>query len=82
MEDDPTRQLRRVDRRDPDGEREPRHLARYGDVYLDNCIAGTRNHDLLYAGSGDLITMTDSGNHAISTPQVETQELIKVQYTA
>jgi len=41
-----------------------------------------KNHDLLYVGSGDLITMVDSANHAISTPQVETQELIKLQYTA
>jgi Peptidase A4 family len=60
----------------------PGHLARYGDVYFDNCIAGTKAHDLLYAGSGDLITMVDGSNHAISTPQAETQELIKVQYTA
>jgi Peptidase A4 family len=56
-------------------------LARYGDVYFDECIAGTRNDHLLYGGDGDLITMVDSSNKAISVPAKETDELIKIQFT-
>ena len=56
-------------------------LARYGDVYFDECIAGTKNHALLYGGDGDLITMVDSSNKKISIPTRETDELIKIQYT-
>ena len=55
-------------------------LARYGDVYFDECIAGTKNHDLLYGGDGDLITMVDSSNKQISVPTRETDELIKIQF--
>ena len=55
-------------------------LARYGDVYFDECIAGTKNDHLLYAGDGDLITMVDSSNHPISVPTRETNELIKIQF--
>ena len=56
-------------------------LARYGDVYFDECIAGTKNHALLHGGDGDLITMVDSSNHKISIPTRETDDLIKVQFT-
>jgi hypothetical protein len=56
-------------------------LARYGDVYFDECIAGTKNEHLLYGGDGDLITMVDSSNHPISVPTRETDELIKIQFT-
>jgi hypothetical protein len=56
------------------------HLARYGDVYFDNCIAGTGNHALLYGGDGDLITMVDGNNHPISVPTRENDELIKVTF--
>ena len=56
-------------------------LARYGDVYFDECIAGTKNHALLHGGDGDLITMVDSSNKKISNPTRETDELIKIQYT-
>jgi hypothetical protein len=55
-------------------------LARYGDVYFDECIAGTKNHHLLYGGDGDLITMVDSSNKPISVPTKETDELIKIQF--
>ncbi|HEY2311472.1 MAG TPA: G1 family glutamic endopeptidase [Gaiellaceae bacterium] len=55
-------------------------LARYGDVYFDECIAGTKNDHLLYGGDGDLITMVDSSNHPISVPTKETDELIKIQF--
>jgi hypothetical protein len=56
-------------------------LARFGDVYFDECIAGTKNHALLHGGDGDLITMVDSSNKKISIPTRETDELIKVQFT-
>ena len=56
-------------------------LARYGDVYFDECIAGTKNHALLLGGDGDLITMVDSSNKKISIPTRETDELIKIQFT-
>jgi hypothetical protein len=56
-------------------------LARYGDVYFDECIAGTKNHALLQGGDGDLITMVDASNKPISVPTRETDELIKVQFT-
>jgi hypothetical protein len=55
-------------------------LARYGDVYFDECIAGTKHDHLLYGGDGDLITMVDSSNHPISVPTRETDELIKIQF--
>jgi hypothetical protein len=55
-------------------------LARYGDVYFDECIAGTKRDHLLYGGDGDLITMVDSSNHPISVPTRETDELIKIQF--
>ena len=56
-------------------------LARYGDVYFDECIGGTKNNHLLYGGDGDLITMVDSSNKHISVPTRETDELIKIQFT-
>ena len=52
-----------------------------GDVYFDECIAGTKNHALLFGGDGDLITMVDSSNKKISIPTRETDELIKIQFT-
>ena len=51
-----------------------------GDVYFDECIAGTKNDHLLYGGDGDLITMVDSSNHPISVPTRDTNELIKIQF--
>src|SRR3954447_4393216 len=56
-------------------------LARYGDVYFDEGIAGTKNHALLHGGDGHLITMVDSSNKKISIPTRETDELIKIQFT-
>jgi hypothetical protein len=61
------------------GELKP--LARYGYVYFDFCVAGTRNHVLRYGGKGDLlITMVDANNKPISVPRVETDQLIKLVY--
>jgi len=57
-------------------------LARYGDVYFDECIAGTSDNALVFAGDGQLWTMFDVNGQAISIPQAETERLIKVQYTA
>ena len=56
-------------------------LARYGDVYFDECIAGTKKNALLHGGDGDLITMVDSSNKKISIPTRETDDLIKIQFT-
>jgi len=57
------------------------NLARYADVYFDNCVAGTQNGALLLAGAGSLLNMYDVNGHNISIPQAETDLLIKVQYT-
>jgi hypothetical protein len=56
-------------------------LAKYGDVYFDSCIAGTKNHALLYGGKGDAITMVNASNNPISVPTLETDELVKVRFT-
>ena len=55
-------------------------FARYGEVYFDNSIGGTIQHELT-PGSGDLITMIDHSGNAISTPQPpDTDTLFKVVY--
>jgi Peptidase A4 family len=56
-------------------------LARYGDVYFDSCIAGTKKQALLFGGRGDPITMVNASNKKISTPVLETDQIVKVQYT-
>lgn len=56
-------------------------LVKYGDVYFDECVAGTKKGALLHAGTGTPISMVDSSNKTISTPTFENHELIKLQYT-
>ncbi len=55
-------------------------LARYGEVYFDECNAGTLNHQLIKGGTGNTINMTDGGS-VISTGTIETPSLIQVKYT-
>ena len=55
-------------------------LARFGDVYFDNCVAGTQGGKLLPGGTGRLDPMYDV--HAnIAVPSAENDWLIKVEYT-
>lgn len=56
-------------------------LAQYGDVYFDECIAGTSGDTLVFAGEGQLWTMHDVNGQAISIPRAENDRLIRVQYT-
>ncbi len=63
-----------------------RYLAQFGDVYFDNCIAGTQNGELLVAGSGKLVTLQGIPDGAsairnIAVPSIENDLLIKVEYT-
>jgi hypothetical protein len=55
-------------------------LARYGDVYFDECIAGTSQHALLFGGQGNQVFMVDGGGTTISTPTFETDRVVRLQY--
>jgi hypothetical protein len=55
-------------------------FARYGEVYFDNCLGGTLEDELV-PGTGALITLLDQNGTALSTPQLESDSLIKVVYT-
>lgn len=57
------------------------NLARYGDVYFDNCVAGTQGGKLLLAGTGRLDEMYDTNGRTISMPYAENDLLVKVEYT-
>jgi hypothetical protein len=56
-------------------------LARFGDVYFDNCVAGTQDGKLLLGGTGRLDPMYDFNGHNIAVPRAENDWLIKVEYT-
>lgn len=56
-------------------------LGKYGDVYFDSCIAGTKSGQLLFAGSGALIPMYDVNGAVISNASHETEQLIRIQYS-
>lgn len=55
-------------------------LAEYGMVYFDQGIAGTKNAALLGPGKGTPITMVNAAGKAISTMEVESDELIECAY--
>jgi hypothetical protein len=55
-------------------------LGKYGDVYFDSCIAGTKSGQLLLAGTGALVPMYDVNGEVISKASAETEQLIKIQY--
>jgi hypothetical protein len=57
------------------------NLGRFGDVYFDECVAGTRGGHLLTAGKGTLLPMYDRDGRNIATPYAETDLLIRIQYT-
>jgi hypothetical protein len=57
------------------------NLAKYGDVYFDSCIAGTKSGQLIFAGAGALVPMYDVNGQVISEAPSETDQLIKVQYS-
>jgi hypothetical protein len=60
---------------------DPPELARYGDTYFDQTIAGTVQHQLVDAGSGDIVQMLGPGNAVISTGVIENSRLVQVKYT-
>jgi hypothetical protein len=55
-------------------------LGKYGDVYFDSCVAGTKSGQLLFAGTGALIPMYDVNGEVISKASAETEQLIRIQY--
>jgi hypothetical protein len=57
-------------------------LPQFGEVYFDNCIAGTREDQLLFAGDGNLQNMPNVNGVTIASPQVVTDRLMTVTYTA
>jgi hypothetical protein len=56
------------------------NLARFGDVYFDNCVAGTEAGALLPGGTGRMENMYDINGHGISIPYGENDLLIRVEY--
>ena len=54
-------------------------LPKYGKVYFDWCIAGTRDHGLLLGGDGTLIDM-DSHDFRISVTGAVSDKLITISY--
>jgi Peptidase A4 family len=60
----------------------PGVLAQYGEVYFDQCVAATRDHAILLGGQGELLSQSDVSGQIISTPNVLTDELITIRYTA
>jgi hypothetical protein len=59
----------------------PIPFARYGEIYFDNCTAGTLQQELLPGEGGDLITMIDQNGDPLSTAQIENDTLVKLVYT-
>lgn len=55
-------------------------LARYGEMYFDECHAGTANRNLVNPGSGNTINMVDGGS-VISSGSIENDTLVQVKYT-
>jgi len=58
----------------------PPELARFGEVYFDECHAGTANGLLVNAGSGDTIDMLDAPG-VIAAAAFENDTLVQVRYT-
>jgi len=55
-------------------------LGRFGDIFFDECIAGTKNGHTLLSGRGNLESMQDINGKVIAVPYAETDELIRIQY--
>jgi hypothetical protein len=60
---------------------DPAVLARYGETYFDGAIAGTVQHQVIDAGSGEIIQLVGANNNVISTATIETPTLVQVKYT-
>ena len=54
-------------------------MADYGVVYIDECLATTKNNVTQHGGQGTSITMVQGGKDK-STPTLETKDLIKLTY--
>jgi hypothetical protein len=55
-------------------------LGRFGDIFFDECIAGTKNGFTLLGGKGNLESMVDINGKVIAVPFAETDELLRIQY--
>jgi len=55
-------------------------LGRFGNVYFDECVAGTENGQLLLAGEGRMLPMYDSSGHDIAIPTAETDLIVRIRY--
>jgi hypothetical protein len=56
-------------------------LGRFGNIFFDECIAGTSNGYTILGGNGTLVSMLDVAGKTIATATARTDELIMVQYT-
>jgi Peptidase A4 family len=55
-------------------------LARYGEVYFDECIAETGKSGLLFGGQGHQMFMIDGGGKTISAPVFDIDRVVRLQY--
>jgi hypothetical protein len=60
----------------------PLQLAEYGSVYFDDCTAQTRSGAVLSAGPGELLTMINADNYAISNTTPVADTLIRVDWAS
>jgi hypothetical protein len=56
-------------------------LARFGNIFFDECIAGTSSGYTILGGKGTLVSMLDVAGKTIATATARTDELIMIQYT-
>ena len=56
------------------------NLANYGEIFFDEAIAGNALHQLIQAGSGTAIYMTDGSGNNLSVANIKAQQLIKLTF--
>jgi hypothetical protein len=55
-------------------------LGRFGDIFFDNCLAGTKNGFTLLGGSGNMVPMVDINGNTIAVASAKAAELILIEY--
>jgi Peptidase A4 family len=58
---------------------DPPELARYGETYFDEAVAGTAQGKLIDAGSGEIVQMMGAGNEVISSGRIENARVVQVK---
>jgi Peptidase A4 family len=56
-------------------------LGRFGDIFFDECIAGTGNGNTILGGRGNLESMQDVNGNTIAVASAKADELILIQYS-